>query len=194
MELKQRDKRALMALAAGLVAILILRFAVSSGNAGPVASLDSAPVAEKRLAKLRQIAATVPGKEAVLKQVSLELAAREKGVIVTDTAPQAQARLLEIARRVGKAEGIDIRGGDFGSPKLLAADYGEVSVGVGFECRIEQFINFLAALSREADLIAPADIRITSANTTEKTVGVRITLSGVVPRKLVPVKKGFSSF
>lgn len=193
MELKQRDKRALMVLGVGLVVVMILRFAVSAGNEAPVASFDSASVAEKRLVKLRQIAATAPGKEAVLKQVSDELATREKGVIVTDTAPQAQARLLEIARRAGKAEGIDIRGGDFASPKLLA-DYGEVSVGVGFECRIEQFINFLAALSREADLIAPAEIRITSANTTEKTVGVRMTLSGVVPRKLVPVKKGFSSF
>ncbi len=181
-------------LAAGFAAVLIARYLVTPGADAPVSTSDSVPVAESRLAKLRQVAATVPGKETVLKQVSAELASRERGIIVTGTAPQAQARLLEIARRIGKAEGMDIRGGDFGAPKLLGADYGEVSVGVAFECRIEQFINFLAALSREADLIAPSDIRINTADVKEKTVNVRMTLSGVVPRKIVPVKKGFSSF
>lgn len=192
--MKPEHRRALTMLAVGVPIALIANFLVTRGTDAPVASSDSVPVAENRLARLRQIAATVPGKEAVLKQVSAELAMRERGIIVTDTAPQAQARLLEIARRIGKTEGMDIRGGDFGAPKLLGSDYGEVSVGVAFECRIEQFINFLAALSREADLIAPSDIRINTADVKEKTVNVRMTLSGVVPRKIVPVKKGFSSF
>ena len=44
---------------------------------------------------LRRQAATLPGKEAVLKQVSLELAEREKGLIPGDTAEQAQAQLCK---------------------------------------------------------------------------------------------------
>jgi hypothetical protein len=37
-------------------------------------------------------------------------------------------------------------------------------------------------------------MRITSANPKEKTVNVRLTLSGVIPRKLVPEQKGTSLF
>ena len=58
--------------------------------------------AEKLLTNLRNQAATVPGKEAVLKQVSTELVQREKGLIKGDTAAQAQAQLVQILRQVAK--------------------------------------------------------------------------------------------
>jgi len=61
----------------------------------------------------------------VLKQTTSDLADREHGILQADTAPQAQAALLEIARRVGKGEDIDVRGGDFGAPKAFG-EYGLV--------------------------------------------------------------------
>jgi hypothetical protein len=76
----------------------------------------------------------------------------------------------------------------------LGADYGEVSVSVAFDCRIEQLVNFLAELTSEKALLATSDVRINSTNTKEKTLGVRLSLSGVIPRKLVPEQKGPSLF
>jgi hypothetical protein len=45
-------------------------------------------------------------------------------------------------------------------------------------------------LANRPELIATSDIRVALANPKEKTVVVRLGLSGVVPRKLVPEKKG----
>jgi hypothetical protein len=194
-KLTERDRRALVLLAAAVVAILILRFGFfQNGQAKVVPTSDSIPAAERRLAKLRQIAATVPGKQAVYGQVRAELASRERGVITADTAAQAQAQLLQVVRRIGKEEGIDVRGGEFGAVRALGEEYGEVSAAVSFECPIEKLVNFLAALTKESQLLATNEIRTGVANVKEKTVTVRLALAGVVPRKLAPEKKGIASF
>ena len=188
------DRRTMLILAAGVLLVLVLRFAVMPDKRPEVvAAFDSVPLAEKRLAKLRETVATVPGKEKIAKQAAAELAAREKGMILADTAAQAQAQLLEIIRRVGKDEGIDVRGAEEMKVRPLAEDYGEVVVAVSFICRIEQFVNFMTDLANRPELIATSDIRVATANPKEKTVSVRLGLSGVVPRKLVPQKKGPAS-
>jgi hypothetical protein len=51
----------------------------------------------------------------------------------------------------------------------------------------------MADLANRPELLATSDIRVAAANPKEKTVSVRLGLSGVVPRKLVPVKKGPAS-
>jgi hypothetical protein len=193
--LSTRDRRALIVLGAGIVTVLVLRFGIySERQTSIVTATDSIPIAEKRLARVRQLAASVPGKQAVLKTVTKEAELREKGILQAPTAQQAQAHLLETIRRVGKADGIEVRGGEFPELRPLGDEYGEASVAVNFECRIEQLVNFLAALTKEPELLATNAIRIASANPKEKTVSVRLTLAGVVPRNLVPVKRGLAIF
>jgi hypothetical protein len=193
--LTTRDRRALIFLGAGIVALLVLRFGVYGERQNSVvAATDSIPLAEKRLARLRQLAASVPGKQTVLKSVTAEAQLRERGILQAPTAQQAQAHLLETIRRAGKTEGIEVRGGEFPELRPLGDEYGEAAVAVNFDCRIEQLVNFLAALTKEPELLATNEIRIASANPKEKTVSVRLTLAGVVPRNLVPVKKGLAIF
>ncbi len=195
MKLEKRDRRALLLLTAAVAVILALKFGL--GRSGPVvaeAAVDSVDMAERKLVKLRQLAATIPGKEAVLKEANAQLAAKEVGVIQTDTAQQAQAQLLQVIRTLGKTENIDARGGEFGPVRPLGADYGEVSVTVSFECRIEQLVNFLADLTSEKALLASSEVRITAADPKLKTLAVRLSLSGVIPRKLIPEQKGSSLF
>ena len=195
MNFSTRDRRALILLGAGALVILILRFTVfGDRQVTVVAAQDSIPAAERRLARVRQLAATVPGKEALLKDLQAEAAQREKAMIVAPTAQQAQAHLLETIRRVGKNEGIEVRGGDFPEVRPLGDEYGEASVSVNFECRIEQLVNFLAGLTKEPELLATDEVRVASGNPKEKTVGVRLTLAGVVPRALVPARKGLAAF
>jgi hypothetical protein len=198
MRLSLRDRRALVVLGAGLTvaAVLYYVFPMHSGIASVAAATvnrDNSTLTKQRLARLRQIAATVPAREAVLKQISSDLADRERGILQADTAAQAQAALLEIARRIGKDEQIDLRGGDFGAPKAFG-DYGLVYATVTFECHVEQLVNFLADLSREPELVVPSEERVTSGNQKEKTMGVRMVLAGVMAKKLVPEKKGLAAF
>jgi len=184
------DRRTAVILAAGVTLILVLRFVVMADKRPEVVeAYDSALLAEKRLAKLRDTAATVAGKDKAARQAAAELATREKGMILADTAAQAQAQLLEIIRRVGKDNGIDVRGAEEMKIGPLADDYGEVVVAVSLTCRIEQFVNFMTDLANRPELIASQQIRVAASNPKEKTVQVRLALSGVVPRKLVPQKK-----
>jgi hypothetical protein len=184
------DRKTAILWISAVAAILILRFFVLADRSPEVVKAsESAPMAEKRLEKLRQIAATVPGKEALMKQASGELGSREKGMLKAETSAQAQAQLQELLHTVGAANGIDIRGIEDMRVKLLGADYGEASVTVRFTCLIEQLVNLLAALANEPELLSTNQIQITGGPDKNKTIQVRLTLSGVVSRKLALEKK-----
>jgi hypothetical protein len=190
----QVDRRLLMLLAS-LAASVALKYVFFPGDSAPkvVQATSSIPLAEKRLQKLREQAATVPAKEALLKQVNAELATREVGVIQADTAAQAQAHLLDTIHRIAAQNGFDARGADqFTEAKPLGDAYGVVAVSESFTCAIEQLVNFLAMLDSQPEIISTNDIHISGGNgmDKEKKIQVRLSLSGVVPRKLVPVKKG----
>jgi hypothetical protein len=193
--LQDRDKRALLILAVALplgVLIYWVTGSSSSGSAKVVAPSESVERDEKRIAVLRTALATVDGKQAVLKQVSTELAEREKGLIPGDTAEQAQAQLLQILRRLAKAQtpSLDIRQSELGQPRSYGESYAKVTVSVSLDCRIDDLLNLLAALSAQPEIIATDEIRCAAANPKSKSMPVRLTVSGLVPRRLVPEKKG----
>jgi hypothetical protein len=193
MILSSRDRRALAWLAVSALLGLVIHFwpANDSSTAAVVAPAgDPVALAETRLARLRETAATVPAKETVFKKVSAELATREKGIITAATAAQAQAQVIQIVRRLGAAETppIEIRSTELTPVRPFGDSYGEASVAVQIECRIDQLVNLLAALQSEPELVATSDLRVLSSNAKEKTVSVRLAVSGVVPRRLVGEK------
>jgi hypothetical protein len=191
--LQPRQRRVLVGLAVLLLLGLVYRL-WPTGSSTPVvaASVDSVALAEKRLARLRETAATVPARQAALKAVSSDLATREKGLIVADTAAQAQAQLIQIVRRLGNLEAppIEIRATELGGVRPFGDAYGEADVSVQIDCRIDQLVNLLAGLAAQRELVSTSDLRIAATNPKDKIVSVRWTVAGIVPRKLVPEKKG----
>jgi hypothetical protein len=204
MTLSDRDRRALFILGGALVLGGILYW-YSNSSSSPSSSASSAKISapvdsvdrtQKRLAMLRRQAATLPGKEAVLKQVSLELAEREKGLIPGDTAEQAQAQLLQIVKRVAQQQTPPLEVGqvELGRPRPFGSAYGQVTVSITVTCRIEDLVNFLAALSAQPELTATEEIRFGTSNPKQKTMPVRLTVSGLVARRLVPTRKAMGEF
>ena len=58
---------------------------------------------------------------------------------------------MDVIHRVAAANGFDARGAEqLGEAKPLGSDYGEVTVTETFNCAIEQFVNFMAALAQRA--------------------------------------------
>jgi Tfp pilus assembly protein PilO len=189
------DRKTLAFLVIGLAVIAVLRFGVyGDKDAEVVAPAESIPKAEQRLQRVRQLAAMLPGKEAVLKQASAELAAREKGLLIADTYQQAQAQLLSLIQQVATANGFSAAGAEGLNVKPLAKDYGEVSVSVAFTCGVDQLVNFMAAIANEPQVLSTNEINITGGNDKKKNVQVRLTLSGVVPKTLLPAKKAGGAF
>jgi hypothetical protein len=202
MTMTERDRRALVIWAAVMVVGgLVYWYSNSSPSSSGASAKASAPVdsidrGRQRLALLRRQAATLPGKEAVLKQISLELAQREKGLIPGDTAEQAQAQLLQVVKRVAQQQTppLDLSQVELGRPRPFGTAYGQVGVSITVNCRIEELVNFLAALSAQPELTATEEIRLGTSHPKQKTMPVRLTITGLVARRLVPVRKGLSEF
>jgi len=191
-KLEPREKKAVMILGVFL-ALSAIVFAYEFWPAGtlPVAeaSAQSVPQMEQRLARVREIAATVPGKQEISKKVAADLETREKGLIRAETAPQAQAQVVTILRDLAASESLMLRNYELGAITPFGDDYGAVNVSIQVECRIEQLLNFLAALAARPELIATRDLRVLAGDPKQKTLNVRITVAGLVPKNLAP-KKG----
>jgi len=191
------DKRMVYLLAGSLGLILILRMTLLNDSPAPVvvSAAETIPQAEQRLDQLRRIAATVPGKEAVKKLADAELADREKGLILADTDVQARAQLVQLVTDIAHANKIETHGMEDSRNKVISPDYGEITVTVSFTCAIEDLVNMLAALSNQPQILATNEIRISGGHDKNKNIQVRLSVSGLVARKLLPAeKKGLAAF
>jgi len=201
MTMSGRDRRALVILGGALVLGGFIYWlsnsspSTSSSSASVTAPSESIDRAQRRLATLRRQAATLSGKEAVLKQVSVELGEREKGLIPGDTAEEAQAQLLQVVRRVAKAQTppIEMSQVELGRPRTYGTAYGEVSVSITLTCRIDELVNFLAALGAQPELASTEEIRFGASHPKQKTMPIRLTVTGLVARRLIPQQKGLRS-
>lgn len=187
----KRDRRALALLGVTAALVMAYVFWPESNSATVVdAGVNSIPQAERRLSRVRQLAAAVPARQQALQTATEELGKREKGLIVAETANQSQARLLEILRRLARAQGIEIRGVELGQPKAFGNDYGEVSITVMMGARIEQIVNLLTDLQTQPELIGTSELQLSGASEKQKISSVRMTISALVPKELIPEKKG----
>lgn len=193
-----RDRKALTIGLGALAAVLILRFVVFADRGSVpavVESVDTIPAAEQRLAHLREVAATLPARQALLQAAEAELATREKTILKADTMQQAQAQLLDLVQLVARANGIDTHGVERQNGRAINGDYGEISVEVTFTCGIEQLVNMLAALGDQPQLVASEEVRVNHGNDKKKNVMVRLMVAAPVTRKLIPeTKKGLATF
>jgi Type II secretion system (T2SS), protein M subtype b len=197
MTLQPRERKFLIA---GIVCLPLFAIAYwSSGSSTAVnapraspASVESIEHAQKRLAYLRTAESTVSGKQAVLDQAKAELATREKGLLPGDSASQAQAQLLQVVQRVAATQNppLQVRQVELGQPKSFGENYGLVTVSVSVEARIDEMINLLAGLNAQPEVVATDELRFGATHPKQKTMPVRLTVSGIVPRKLLPQKKG----
>lgn len=196
MKITGRDRRALTLLGVAVIAFLAYTWLSPSTKAPvvvqPATVPTTIPEAELQIARMRQSVARVPGKDEILKQAAAELATREKGLIEAETANQAQEQVLQIMRKIAAAQAppVEIRSVELGPIRPFGDAYGEVALSATFECRIDQLVNMLADLSARPELVATSDLRMAAGNPKQKTVNVRMTVSGIVPKRLVPDRKG----
>lgn len=194
MTISARDRRALLYLGVACLLSAIVYFWPSE-EAAPVVSAaeQSIPLAEARLDRLRRVAATVPAREQAAAAAVGQLKQQEKGMIDAETGPQAQARLLQILRKLARSQTppVDITQNEIGIIQTLGQDYGEGLVSVTMNCRIEQLVNLLADLTAQPELIATHELRISQyGEPKQKLISVRLTVSGVLPKRLAPERKG----
>lgn len=189
--LTERDRRAIILLAALAVVFLAVRFWPEGDSAGVVESA-SIPQAERRVQRLRQIDRSLASREEIRKRVGEALADREKGLIRAETAAQAEAQILQIVRRVLRAQSppVELRGSELRQPRPVGEEYGEVSVQVNLDCGIEQVLNLLSDLGSQPEALGTVSMSFESANPKLKTVPMRIVVSALVSKQLLLKKDG----
>lgn len=194
--LTDRDRRALALLALCLVIFSVVYFWPEGDTASVVGASVTVDQLEQRVRRLRRMAAAAPGREEALKKVQAELERREQGLLRASTVAQAQAQMLEMVRRVAKnrPEPFTLRGTEFGQPRPLDSAYGEVVLTVIVESPIDELITFLADASNQPELIAVSEVQLSQAAGNRKIIPARLTFTGLVPRSLVPEKKGGLGF
>ena len=64
--------------------------------------------------------------------------------------------------------------------------YTAVPVDVNFTCRIEQFVNWIAAVGNASQLLSTRRMRINFANSDTKAVRVSVTVAGFLPVSRTP--------
>ncbi len=194
--MQDRDRRALAFLGVSGLLSAIAYFWPASGPEVVTAAISTPQAAQARLAKLRGTIATMPGKKKLLEGIEEQLKTREKGLIVADTAAQAQAQLMQVVSKLARAQSppVDILQRDMGAIQPLGKDYGETMATVTFNCQIEQLVNLLADISAQPELIATHELTVRAADPRKKLVTVRLTVTGVIPRRLVPERKGPMTF
>ena len=187
--LTDRDRRALLLLAAAAAVFLAYRFWPEPA-ADAVAGVASVPQAERRVQRLRQVEKSLAGREEVRKKVADVLAGREKGVIQAETVAQAEAQVLQVVRRVLKAQSppVELKGSELRRPRPIGTDYAEVSVQVSLDCGIEQILNLLSDIGGQPEALGTSALSFDSAHPKQKTVPARIVVTALVPRKLLPEK------
>lgn len=191
MTLSDRDKRALLLLAVGVGGLFVLWLILSVWNGSGTSPVASVSLQEKELSHLRVLAAALPARQREYKQAAADLAQREKMLVDASDEKLAQERLLAIVHKLASSQAppLELRTTELGQPKPYG-EYGEVTVTLNVACRIEQLVNFLSDLTAQPEAIASEDLHIFGTNEQTKEMQVRLTVGGLIPRRLLPKKKG----
>ncbi|MGC2657292.1 MAG: type II secretion system protein GspM [Bryobacteraceae bacterium] len=190
MTLSDRDRRALILLGAAAGALLLLWMILNVFSGAGRTTGDAVALQEKELSHLRILAAALPSRERQYKQAGTDLATREKMLIEATDEKLAQERLLAVVHKLAAAQAppLELRTTELAQPKPYG-NYGEVTVTVNVACRIEQLVNFLSDLSAQPEAIGSEDLHIFGINEERKEMQVRLTVGGLIPKRLLPKKK-----
>ena len=182
-----RDKRALIGLGIAVVLFLLLLTDVPlPGLGGGPTGSTSVEAAEQKLRLTRARAGRGPLVEAEAKSARESLKGLEEGLLASENAALAKAEMRQIVEDLLRAEGIAMESAGFAAVERQGEYYAAVPVVVDVSCRIEQFVNWLAAVGNAPKLLATRMIRVGSANKDTKAVKARVTVAGFLPVARTP--------
>ena len=180
MEMGRRDKIALLAAGVALVIFASFKFAVFPVWDTLQEKRANLLIEEKRLEKYRAVATTVGMRSAEAATMEEKLREAESGLLVNTTVPLASAELQEIVKQVTVANGIEVSSSQFLSAKPLGAEYLQVPVGLQFQCRLDQLVNFLENAAANSKSLAVSRLMIQPSPGKEKLVVVNLHIAGIM--------------
>lgn len=182
-----RDKRALIGLGVSVVLFALLQIDVSLPGLRS-ASTGAAPIeaVEQSLKLARARAGRGPLVQAEAKAARVALDEIEEGLLSSENTALALAEMRQILENLLRVEDIAMKSAKFSAVKREGDYYTAVPVDVNFTCRIEQFVNWIAAVGNAPQLLSTRRMSINSTNSDTKTVTVNVTVAGFLPVSRTP--------
>ena len=180
MAIAKRDRRALQAGGAALALWVLLRFAILPAWDQLQQARAELPARENALIKYRQAIAQMDTAKKSAEGLEARLRESQAGLLESSSAALASAEIQEWIKQVSSNHGIELRSSDFLALRPQANGYAELPIGVQFECRLDQFVDFLAELRSGPKIVAIPRLHVQSRDGPAKLLSVSMTLAGVM--------------
>ena len=181
MTLQQRDRRALKAMAVALGLWLILRFAVLPVWDRWAEARAAMPLRENALIKYRQALAGMGAAAESEELLQRRLREAEEGLLRGASAALASAELQEWVKETTTTHGIEVRSSEFLPVRGQENGYAQAPLGLQFQCRLDQLVNFLEEMQASRKTLTIARFQVQARGTEkEKLVSVSLTVAGVM--------------
>ena len=180
MAIGKRDRKALQLGGMALAVWVILRFAVFPAWDRQQQERAELPLRETALLKYRQALAAVSADERTAELLQIRLRETESGLLENSSPALASAEFQDRIRQSAANHAIELRSSQFLALRPLEAGYAQVPLGLQFQCRLDQLVNFLAELRSGPKIVAVPQLQIQSNGGPEKLIAVTLTAAGVM--------------
>jgi hypothetical protein len=187
-KLTPRDRIALAVGAAGVAVFLVLRFGLFPLlDRWPSGSLDEKELALRRSQRL---VANSGAESANLGAVAERVTMLEAGLLESPSASLANAEWQRLVRELADSKGLELGSTEFLRIQEVSPSYGLVVGRVTLRCRLDQLVDFLAALATAPRILSVTRLRIAAMpGDADKRINVEIMIGAAV-RALPGMKAG----
>ena len=177
-KLTGKDGRAIKIAAAAIAVFALLQYlALPAWDSARDARQDIA-VQEQILAKYRQAIASAGPRAKEAEGMAERLRRAEARLLQADTDALASAELEKLIKGMAAGNGIELKSSEFNRVVEGQDGYKEIPVGIGFQCRVDQLVNFLSALQTSERLLSVKKLAVQPAGGAKKEVLVSMTVGG----------------
>ena len=166
--------------AMALTVWVILRFALLPAWDLWQQEREELPLRETALMKYRQALAAVSMDERTAESLQNRLRAVESGLLQSTSPAPASAAVQDWIRQTTARQAIELRSSQFLALRPQADGYAQVPLGLQFQCRLDQFVDFLAELRSGPKIVTIPRLQIQSNDGPEKLITVNLTVAGVM--------------
>jgi type II secretion system (T2SS) protein M len=178
MKLAEKDKKALLLAGIAVILYTAFQFAVLPLWDDLQERRDNLPVAERKLDKYRAVARNAELRRTEASSADARLQEAERRLLTSETTALASAELQQLAKQLTTAESIDIRSNNFLPAKPVGGQYMQVPLGLQFQCRLDQLVNFLNDVSGHQKRLAVSKLFIQALGGKDKQLSVTMELAG----------------
>ena len=186
MPLHEKDKRALKVAVVAVSLYAIFQFVVFPIWDRWQEQRANLALQERTLAKYRDAVQAVGQRSAETAVLEARLRETETGLLSSPTAPLASAELQEWVKQLTATQSIEVRSSEFLPTKPLGADYAQVSLGLQFQCRLDQLVNLLKDVESNEKLLTISKVFIQATDPQQKLITVSMTVGGMMRSERTP--------